>query len=181
MELLIGCGNSRTKRIITDNGGPTWNNLVTLDNDDTCNPDVIFDLGDLGYHYRTRAELPWGPDTFDEIHAYEVLEHFGRQGDWHDFLDQFSEFWRILKPGGLFCATVPRHDSEWAWGDPGHTRVITLGSLAFLSQEEYRKQVGVTAMSDYRRHYSADFDLVHTGRQGESIVFVIQAVKPARL
>jgi len=35
-----------------------------------------------------------------------VLEHIAAQGDFEHFFQQFSDFWRILKPDGLFCAAV---------------------------------------------------------------------------
>lgn len=114
---------------------------------------------------------------FDELHAYEVLEHIGQQGNYRLFFDQFSEFWRILKPGGFLFATVPSWASEWAWGDPSHTRVITSGTLSFLSQEQYKKQVGVTPMSDFRHIYKADFLTAFVQENSDHLLFVLQAIK----
>lgn len=182
MELLLGCGNSREKKIKL-HGSEDWKELVTLDHDPTCNPDVVFDLGWIGQWVgfipgvSKTTSLPWGDNTFDEIHAYEVLEHCGEQGNYRLFFSQFTEFWRILKPDGMFCATVPHWQSLWVWGDPSHTRHINEGTLAFLSQKEYVKQVGKTSMSDFRRLYHADFDVLHTERSGESLVFILKAVK----
>lgn len=176
-ELLIGCGHSREKRIhaIWDAEkralvqSTEWTGLTTLDSNKDCNPDVLYDLN--------QVHLPFADNDFDQIHAYEVLEHLGKQGDAKFFFDQFTEFWRILKPDGLFCATVPRWDSLWAWGDPSHTRVINEGTITFLSQAEYVKQLGKTAMSDFRSTYKADFEIIHGEKAGEQFVFILRAIK----
>jgi len=176
VELLIGCGSQRDRRIVV-NGQRGWTQLITVDQVSDHKPDVIHNL----------EQLPWPfkADTFDEVHAYEVLEHLGQQGDFRDFFAQFSEIWRILKPGGYLAATCPSYKSMWAWGDPSHTRVITSGSLVFLDQEQYRVQVGKTAMSDFRPWYKADFKAVYVDMAGEEsgagFTFVLQAVKPSRL
>lgn len=167
MELLIGCGNRREK-VMHLPGKEGWTDLVTLDIDPNAKPDVVHDLDVLPY--------PFDDNQFDEIHASEVLEHCGRQGDWRFFLAQFAEFWRILKPGGVLCASCPSITSRWAWGDPGHTRVIQPESLIFLSQKEYQ-QVGRTAMTDYRHVYAADLEVIHKDDDGESFRFVLRAVK----
>lgn len=169
MELLIGCGNNLTKRLRFPAIPETWAQLVTLDVDPSVTPHVVHDLNVIPY--------PFDNDLFDEIHAYEVLEHCGKQGDWRFFFDQFSEFHRILKPGGYLCATVPAWDSPWAWGDPGHTRVITEGSLVFLSQDQYADQVGKTAMTDYRSWYKGDFEVIATDYRDEQFAFVLRAKK----
>jgi SAM-dependent methyltransferase len=171
VELLLGCGSSRERRIAV-NGRTRWTELVTLDFVEDHDPDVVHDLEQLPY--------PFADDTFQEIHAYEVLEHLGRQGDFRSLLRQFEELWRILKPGGVLAATSPSWRSMWAWGDPGHTRVITSGTLVFLSQAEYARQIGVTAMSDYRPWYRADFQPVHVQEDADHIVYVLQAIKPVR-
>lgn len=135
------------------------------------------------YDQEMRDVDAWNRDSimtenyYDEIHAYEVLEHIGAQGDYRLFFAQFSEFWRVLKPGGYFFGTCPAWHSPWAWGDPSHSRVLTTGTLAFLSQEEYAKQVGVTAMSDFRSIYKADFRAIMADESTDSLLFVLQAVK----
>src|SRR5207253_648488 len=101
--------------------------------------------------------LPFENESFDEIHAYEVLEHLGGQGNWRFFFAEFTEYHRILAPHGSLYAAVPAWNSFWAWGDPSHKRIINEGTLSFLSQEEYAKQVGKTAMSDFRFCYRVDF------------------------
>lgn len=169
-ELLIGCGNSRAKKVNGSWTLPDWANLTTLDFDPLTKPDVVHDLNVLPY--------PFEDNTFDEIHAMEVLEHCGRQGDWQFFFAQFYEFWRILKPGGYFVATVPAWDSPWAWGDPSHTRVITKGSLIFLDQREYG-QIGKTPMTDFRHVWKGDFLPFAAVEKEETFGFILQANKPA--
>lgn len=188
MELLLGCGAKRDKRIQSDK---PWKDLVTLDINPDHKPDYIFDLskiGELAFPNRETVYrganfiqgLPFENDKFYEIHAYEVLEHIGQQGDYKKFFAQFSDFWRILKPGGLICATVPSWNNMWAFGDPSHTRVINEGTLIFLSQQEYKNQVGITAMSDFRYIYKADFDIRMSYHRDGTFYFILEAIKPSR-
>ncbi len=169
-ELLIGCGNKRDKLFAQEGHEPKWHNLTTLDIDPRCGADVLHNLVDFPY--------PFESNSFDEIHAYEVLEHTGKQGDWVFFFTQFEEFWRILKPNGHFFATVPHWLGIWAWGDPGHTRIINEGTIVFLSQSEYEKQVGKTAMTDYRNHYKADFSIEMSEKTEDMrFIFALKAIK----
>lgn len=177
-HLLLGCGAFTEKRISAPDGPQEWSNLVTLDMNPDVNPSLVWDMNNL--------PLPFPDNCFDEIHAYESLEHCGRQGDFGFFFAQFADFWRMLKPNGLLMATVPMWDSPWAWGDPSHTRVITPGSLVFLNQQEYVNQIDKprdgkrTSMTDFRRWYQADFECL-AGNEGEhQLQFVLQAIKPSR-
>lgn len=170
-----------------------FKHLVTLDINPDHKPDILFNLERIdGEHHnripcrnvqyskhaaREVKTFTCTDGDYDEIHAYEVLEHIGRQGDYRKFFDQFSEFWRILKPDGFLFATVPLWSSEWAWGDPSHSRVITPGTLVFLSQRQYREQVGKTPMSDFRWCYKADFEVAYCQEDNGSLCFVLQAVK----
>lgn len=171
-SLLAGCGSKRIK-MLAPGGNTEWGDLTTLDNNASHGPDVVHDLNETPY--------PFNADTFDEIHAYEVLEHLGRQGDYQAFFNQFAEFWRILKPDGYFCASVPLPTSVWAWADPSHTRIIPRESLVFLSQAQYAAQVGITAMSDFRHIYKADFETTFAKDHDGSLFFILKAIKHAPL
>lgn len=170
-ELLIGCGSSRDKRLYLP-GQQDWDCLITLDINPDHKPDVIWDL--------TNIPLPFDDNFFDEIHAYEVLEHTGGQGDYKFFFKQFNEFHRILKPGGKFIASVPLPSSPWAWGDPSHTRIFPKEWLTFLRQKTYTEQVGKTSISDFRYIYYGDFEPVMVQEHGESLYFIIEAIKEVK-
>ena len=165
-ELLIGAGSNRTKRLTFEAIPKEFENVITLDMQEPA--DIIHNLDDLPY--------PFANEVFDEIHAYDVLEHCGTQGDWRFFFAQFSEFHRILKPGGYFVATVPMWDSPWAWGDPGHRRVIPKESLAFLDRRHY-DQVGATQCTDYRNFYKAHFEIVGAKEEQHQLGFVLLKLK----
>lgn len=169
MELLIGAGSDFRKKITIPEIPEDWVELVTLDNNPSLDVHVHHDLNSIPY--------PFDDDMFDEIHAYEVLEHCGTQGDWRFFFNQFSEFWRILKPGGYLIGTCPMWSSPWAWGDPGHRRIISPESFVFLSQKEYEKQVPKNAMTDYREWYEADFELIGKQEDKHNWGFVLKAIK----
>lgn len=177
MELLIGCGSRRDRQIIPPERPEEWTKLWLCD----FNPrheqatDERFDVVDL-----EKTPWPYDDNYFDEVHAYEVLEHLGRQGDFKAFFAQFYEIWRILKPGGYLCGTSPSATSQWLWGDPGHTRAITNESFTFLDQREYALQVdkAETAMSDYRPWWRGDFRRVQVRAiNGGPLIYVLQANK----
>lgn len=171
-ELLLGCGRNHARKIAVG-GRAEWSALTTLDINDDVGADVIHDIAKL--------PLPFPDNAFDEVHAYEVMEHVGQQGDWRFFFAQWSDLWRILKPGGLFVGTSPAPDSQWAWGDPGHTRIVGPECMTFLSQRAYTDQVGVTPMTDYRFVYRADFEPRLLQKQGTQFIYILEAIKPSRI
>ena len=162
-QLLLGAGNSREKRIVHDlTPGREFEDLVTLDLE---NADVIHDLDVLPY--------PFEDGEFDEIHAYEVLEHCGSQGDFRFFFEQFNEFHRILKPGGVFCGSVPDWRSIWAFGDPGHRRCLPPTVFNYLSESFY-DQLGKTACADYRSWIQGYWNPLGIQEKGELVYFLLQ-------
>lgn len=166
MQILLGCGHKRDKRI---GFSAEWTDLVTLDMNEEVKPDVVWDMD--------KIPLPFGDNSAEEIHAYEVLEHTGRQGDFLFFFRQFEDFWRILKPDGLLFASVPMWNAIWALSDPGHTRIISRGSITFLQQKSYSDDEGKTARTDYRNIYRGDFKYVYERIENETYHFGLQAIK----
>jgi len=168
---LIGAGSSRVLKLRHDlSANPE---IKTLDHEISHEPDLVWDLNDTPW--------PANDEAYDQIHAYEVLEHLGQQGDAESFFEHFGEAYRILKPGGYLVGSVPAWDNMWAWGDPSHRRVICEGSFTFLDYTQYEKQVGKTAMSDFRSIWHGDFETVHLQRDPAGILwFALKAHKPRR-
>lgn len=154
-NLLVGAGRNHAKRV----GDERWDGeLVTVDINPDCGADVIHDMGSRPF--------PFGDAEFDEVHAYDSLEHWGTQGDWRGWFDEMAEYHRILKPGGLFVAVVPVGIDHFA--DPGHTRFFSANHFGFLSQKWYKEQERAgTSASDYRWYWKLDFDIVEHRLIGE--------------
>ena len=163
-SLLLGCGNSRKKQIIPPGAPKEFDELVTVDITD-CGADIVCDLDYLPY--------PFKDEEYDEIHAYEVLEHTGDQGDERFFFRQFNELWRTLKPDGYLCLSVPLWNGKWAWGDPGHRRVFTPDTFSFLEERHY-DQLGVTSCADYRHLIEGYWKIVDMIAEGSSLFVLLQ-------
>ena len=176
-SLLLGCGSRRTRLVHLPDQSEDFDKLVTVDINEAHKPNLVWDL-------TNPTPLPFADDSFDEICMFDVWEHLGQQGDVPTFFRQWMDYYRLLKDGGLFLCRVPDWRTEWALGDPGHSRVLTPGTLVFLNQEEYRKQVGVTPMSDYRHLWRGDFQCIAITNPNDcapTLDFVLRAIKPARL
>jgi SAM-dependent methyltransferase len=169
-SLLIGAGNSTERRI----GGGEFTDLTVLD---LPGADIInlLDAKEIVLHDLNVLPYPFEDDSFDEIHAYEVLEHCGAQGDVEFFFAQFNELHRILREGGHLCASVPLPGSVWAWADPGHRRVITVETLSFLQQEHY-EQLGKTTCADYRPWIKGWWQIVWAEPHNDSLYFTLEAL-----
>lgn len=149
--LLVGAGNCRRKKVFAA-GQTEWvGKLVTIDMDPNCGADVVWDM--------EQRPLPFEDESFDEIHAYDSLEHWGRQGDWRGWFDEMGEYHRLLKPKGEFVALVPVGAD--AFSDPGHTRFFSTNHFYFLSQKFYEQQLKAgLPITDYRWYWKKDFDVV---------------------
>jgi hypothetical protein len=200
-ELLLGCGFSRKKQLGLPGQPLEWRDLVTLDINEKCDPDIVCNIDDCrvwnparfneqGSRFLTSVLIdepgstnPWTmtaftENAFDEVHAYEVLEHLGSQGDARSFFWSFENVHRVLKPGGYLFATCPSRYSAWLWGDPSHRRMICAESLLFLSQEAIAKNRALgTAMSDFSALWTRDFKVLSAQDNQQTFIFCLQAIK----
>ena len=109
-ELLMGCGSRTEKDIYI--GNKDFENVTRLDINPDHNPDIVWDL--------TVHPLPFLAEEFDEIHAYQVLEHLAYQGDYEFFLrngTSITESSNLMDCSLLLCHAVygygvTRHISE---------------------------------------------------------------------
>ena len=171
--LMLGCGFAPPARLIVPPGPPLTEPIewTRLDINPECKPDAVFDLEitNGGGH------LPFPPMSFHEIHAYQTMEHFGRQGDFIGLFATMRAFWRVLKPGGLFVGSTPALHSMWLWGDPGHTRVICQGTFVFLTRELYENGLGSTSATDYRRFVDPCWwELLHSADVENDYTFALR-------
>jgi len=161
--LILGAGRSSFQRVGVYSPGETppsnsfflnFEDIWTIDIDPEAKPKITWDL-ETSETFAGRKNLIWPVPNgfFDEVHAYELLEHLGRMGDYEFFFALWRKIWEVLKPGGVVCATTPWWESSWAWGDPGHRVVYSPALLIYLDQDNYLAQVGHTAMTDYRRFF----------------------------
>ena len=93
--------------------------------------------------------LPFAADTFDKVICSEVLEHIA------DYQLALAEIDRVLKPGGLFCASVPRQWPEqicWALSAAYHK--VPGGHLRIFDSAELRAAIERFNMRQYYRHWA---------------------------
>lgn len=161
-SLLIGCGNNHTKQVQYDGKAEWAGELTKMDINPNCGADILFDMEDVASH---SGCMPFEDDTFDEIGAYNTLEHWGRQGDFRGWFHECGEYWRILKPGGMMSILVPI--GQDALADPGHTRFFQANWFGFLSQAFYEGNNQLkTCYTDYRWLWKRNFDVLYMKEHG---------------
>jgi len=156
-SLLIGCGTNHIKQVQSGDKAEWTGALTTLDMNPQCGADVVWDMENL--------PLPFDAETFDEIGAYNCMEHWGRQGDWRGWFAEMAEYHRILKPNGTMGIVVPIGDDALA--DPGHTRMFHANYFGFLNQAFYdRNEVAKSCFTDYRWYWKLNFAILYLEAQG---------------
>ena len=103
----------------------------------------------FGLSSASALQLPFADDTFDKVICSEVLEHIP------DYRGALREIERVLKPGGLFCASVPRTWPEkicWALSDGYYN--VPGGHLRIFRGSELRREIEGLGFKFYHRHWA---------------------------
>ena len=94
-------------------------------------------------------DRPFADHTFDKVICSEVLEHIP------DYAGALTEIQRVLKPGGLFCASVPRSWPEkicWFFSDAYHQ--VEGGHLRIFKARELKGQIESLGFTSFHRHWA---------------------------
>lgn len=171
-SLLIGCGNSREKKVFTY-GSQEWvGELTTIDMNPNCGAHWNLDLSMYFGQGNYANKLPFDDESFDELAAYDSLEHWGQQGNWRQWFNEMAEYHRILKPGGEFGIIVPIGGDMFA--DPGHTRFFGANHFRMLSQQFYADALAQgLQITDYRWFWKHDFETAFMENMGGHHLAVI--------
>ena len=103
----------------------------------------------FGLSSANALELPFADNSFDKVICSEVLEHIP------DYRGALVEIERVLKPGGLFCASVPRRWPEkicWALSEGYHN--TPGGHLRIFRASDLRSDIEGLGFSHYYRHWA---------------------------
>ncbi len=93
--------------------------------------------------------LPFPDACFDKLICSEVLEHIA------DYRGALREIERVLRPGGLLCASVPRRWPERVcWRLSEEYRRVPGGHVRIFRARELRGQIEALGFQHYRRHWA---------------------------
>jgi SAM-dependent methyltransferase len=104
--LDVGCGKDKVPGAI----GLDW--IGDTDADVICN--------------LTKFPWPFAAATFDEVFAYNVMEHLP------DVVGTMNEIHRIARPGGLVHIKTPHYAGLESWEDPTHVHHFAYESFDYF-------------------------------------------------
>lgn len=94
-------------------------------------------------------QLPFADATFDKVICSEVLEHIP------DYEGVLKEIQRVLKPGGLFAASVPRFWPEWlCWHFSDEYHENEGGHIRIFLEAQLRRKIENEGFTYYRKHWA---------------------------
>ena len=94
-------------------------------------------------------KLPFNKNSFDYVICSEVLEHI------IDFESVIEEIERVLKPGGIFAASVPKYLPEWiCWKLSKAYQEMPGGHVRIFKYRHFKKSIEQKGFSFLKRHWN---------------------------
>ena len=93
------------------------------------NVDISPDVGADVVHDLAAVPWPFPSDAFNEVHAFDVIEHLD------DIPRVMEELHRVCKKGALVHITVPHFSSGNAFTDPTHRHQFSYFSFDYFGNE----------------------------------------------
>jgi SAM-dependent methyltransferase len=94
-------------------------------------------------------QLPFADNSFDKVICSEVLEHIP------NYRAVLAEIARVLKPGGIFAASVPRFFPEWVcWQLSDAYHAMEGGHIRIFNARHLRLDIEKLDFVFYRRHHA---------------------------
>lgn len=101
----------------------------------------------FGLSVGNALSLPFADDCFDKIICSEVLEHIP------DYGAVLKEIKRVLKPGGILAASVPRFFPEWVcWKLSEEYHNEEGGHIRIFKEDELRDAIEKEGFACFGRH-----------------------------
>lgn len=103
----------------------------------------------FGLSCANALQLPFADASFDKVICSEVLEHIP------DYAGALAEVLRVLKPGGLFCASVPRTWPEkicWYFSAAYHQ--VEGGHLRIFEANALNAEIEALGFKAFHRHWA---------------------------
>ncbi|MCW8128176.1 class I SAM-dependent methyltransferase [Microbulbifer halophilus] len=92
-------------------------------------------------------QLPFADSTFDVVICSEVLEHI------RDYAGVLAEIDRVLKPAGIFAASVPAFFPEWiCWKLSDEYHNVEGGHLRIFRERHLRRSIRELGHRYFARH-----------------------------
>jgi SAM-dependent methyltransferase len=168
--LEVGCGEGRVSRDLAARG----HHVTAVDTSPTLIQLAHYADASIGYARCDAAALPFEDETFDLVVFYNSLM------DFDDMEGSVAEAGRVLRPGGVFCASVT-HPLQDAGKFASHS-----GDAPFIIEGSYlgeRRTIDVQVERDgYLMHFKGwAYPLETYVRAQEKAGLMIQAIREPRL